>query len=551
MSSPLFDALESRVLFAARPPTAEETYLVELINRARTSPAVEALRFGTTLNEGLPTNSIQPTPKPPLAINQFLTDASYLHALYLVNSGQVSFVGQNGTLPMARAITAGYTFTGTPNASAESLTSIIPAAVIAPPTQAELDEIHRLLFTDTTTAGRTDRINMLAAGLREVAATIANASFGGGMNNPNAIVAVYDYGTNSGNAGGDQFLTGVAYNDANANNFYDIGEGLGNITITARRISDNVTFSTTSFGQVPFNDLRRRIPIETGNADSGAYSLRLPSGTYDVIASGTGLTTPVRFNSVVVGGTNVKRDFTPQQSGGAIPNPGTTPAPIVPNPSSITGDLKGRLFVDKNGDGRRSRDVDTSTITGLKVYVDTDKDGVRDTTEPFGLIRAGGVWEITGITPGVYHVTVETPAGFRISEPKESFKSVVVTTGKQKKVPAFLVTQRTIISGTVYRDDNGNGTFDTALETGRKGFRVFVDLNNDSVWQKDTEPSRVTSKTGAYAFRDLLPATYTVRIIPRVGYLQTEPASNGFYVVNVPADGLSVIGRDFGVKLIG
>ena len=554
MSLPLIDALESRLLFTALPPTAEETYQLELINRARANPLLEAARYGVALNEGLANNAITSTFKAPLALNAFLIDSSYFHSLYLLQNAQVSFVGANGTLPKDRMTASGYVFSGTPQGSAESLASIIPATTVGPPTQAELDEIHRILFLSSNSANRMDRVNMLASGLHEAGTGFSSGPFGGtgtggggNATNPNAIISVIDYATSSGNAGGDEFLTGVAYNDANGNNFYDVGEGLGNVTVSARRISDNATFTTTTFGAIPPTTGF----MDTGGADSGAYSLRLPAGTYDVIGSGGGLTTPVRFSSVVIGSANVKRDFTPQQSGGAIPNPGTNPTPSTPNPASVTGDLKGKLFVDKNGDGKRAKDVDTSTITGVKVYVDVDKDGVRDSTEPFGVILKGGKWQITGVAPGVYHVTVETPAGYRVSIPQATFKSVVVTSGRQRNAGAFLITQRTIISGTVYRDDNGNGTFDTALESGRKGFRVYVDLNNDGVWQKDTEPSRVSGKGGLYSFRDLLASTYTVRIIPKVGYLQTDPASNGFYVVQVPADGLSVIDRNFGVKFIG
>lgn len=549
MSSPLIDSLETRILFAALPPSAEETYQLELINRARANPALEALRYGISLNEGLGNGAITTAFKAPLAINPFLIESSYNHSQYLLGAGQVSFVGANGELPMDRMIASGYVFAGTPQGSGESLASIIPASTVTPPTQAELDEIHRILFLSSNSTNRQDRVNMLASGFHEAGTGFSSGPFGGGTpgtpnnNNPDAIVAVVDYATSSGNAAGDDFLVGVAYNDTNANNFYDVGEGLGNVTISARRISDNTTFSTTSYGAV-------NIPDSAGAA-SGAYSLRLPSGTYDVIASGGGLTSPVRYSSVIIGTQNVKRDFTPQQSGGNIPNPGSNPTPATPNPATTTGDIKGKLFVDVNGDGKRSKRVDNKTIEGTKVYVDVDKDGVRDATEPFGVVRKDGVWEITGVTPNVYQVRVETPAGYRVSIPKETFKSVVVTATKQKNAGAFLITQRTVISGTAYRDDNGNGTFDKDLEIGRKGFRVYIDLNNDGVWQKDTEPSRVTPTNGEYAFRDLIASTYTVRIIPRVGYLQTEPANNGFYVVQVPADGLSVIDRNFGVKLIG
>ena len=50
-------------------PTAMEVYFITLINRARTNPTGEAARYGITINEGLPADTISRTPLPPLAIN--------------------------------------------------------------------------------------------------------------------------------------------------------------------------------------------------------------------------------------------------------------------------------------------------------------------------------------------------------------------------------------------------------------------------------------------------------------------------------------------------
>src|SRR5207302_172867 len=58
------------------------------------------------------------------------------------------------------------------------------------------------------------------------------------------------------------FITGVVINDANGNGKYDIGEGLGGVSIS---VSNGA--STTTFG-------------------SGGYSLQLDPGTYTVTASG-------------------------------------------------------------------------------------------------------------------------------------------------------------------------------------------------------------------------------------------------------------------------
>ena len=82
------------------------------------------------------------------------------------------------------------------------------------------------------------------------------------------------------------FLTGVVFNDLNNNGKYDVGEGLGGVTVTIPGVG-----TTTSF-------------------DSGGYSLHVNPGAYTVIASGGGLVSPVT-QTVAVGTTNYRLNFTP------------------------------------------------------------------------------------------------------------------------------------------------------------------------------------------------------------------------------------------------
>jgi len=69
-----------------------------------------------------------------------------------------------------------------------------------------------------------------------------------------------------------------------------------------------------------------------------------------------------------------------------------------------------------------------------------------------------------------------------------------------------------------------------------KNWRVYLDLNNDGVWQRETEPSQRTENQAS---------------TPSIGYLQIKPANNGFYVAPITAEGFSVLNRDFGQKLLG
>jgi len=541
-----FESLENRVLFIAQSPTFEEVYLWELVNRARANPMLEAARYGIALNEGLNPGQITTTAKQPTALNAFLVNSSNIQARFIRLNANVTLVGQNGSLPMDRMIQAQYVFAGPSQGSAENVHALIGAPGTATYTMAKIDQLHQELFVDAISATRNDRLNILSDGFREIGVGLDAGPWGqgggggGGGNQQEAIAAVEDFALSTGNPIGDVFITGVAYNDANGDQFGEYaelgtglnGNNLGTVTVTARRLSDNVTFTTTTFPN-----------------GSGAYSLRVAPGTYDVIATGPNLGT-VRYPAVVVGSKNIQRDFTPQQSTGTIPTPGSSgPTPNTPNPVTLTGDLQGKVFVDKNGNGKRDKHVDSEVVTGVKVYVDLNKDNVRESNEPFGNVLSNGTWNITGLATGIYHVSVVPPDGWRISVPDEGFREVTVASGRLTKVKQILITPRTIIAGTVYRDDNGDGAQST-LEKGLRNWRVYLDLNNDGVWQRETEPSRKTDKQGKYSFRDLVPATYTLRVIPQVGYLQTQPGNNGFYVVQIPAEGFSVLNRDFGEQLL-
>ena len=104
-----------------------------------------------------------------------------------------------------------------------------------------------------------------------------------------AVMATQDFAK----SGTGLFLTGVAYNDLAVakNNFYNIGEGLGSITISAKRNSDGKTFTTQTWS-------------------AGGYSLPIEAGTYTVTAAGASLGGTVVNNNVVIAAENVKRDFT-------------------------------------------------------------------------------------------------------------------------------------------------------------------------------------------------------------------------------------------------
>jgi hypothetical protein len=97
------------------------------------------------------------------------------------------------------------------------------------------------------------------------------------------------------------------------------------------------------------------------------------------------------------------------------------------------------------------------------------------------------------------------------------------------------------ISGTKYLDVTGNGM--TSDDTPFAGVRIYLDLNNDSVWES-SEPSQITGADGTYAFTGLAAGTYTVREVNPTGYVRTGPTLSDNYSITLAA-GATSSGNNF------
>jgi len=93
-------------------PTAQEQYMLELINRARSNPNAEAARYNIDLNEGLAPGTISSEAKQPLAFNLSLIDAARDHSEWMLDQDTFSHTGSDGSDPGDRMENAGYSFTG-------------------------------------------------------------------------------------------------------------------------------------------------------------------------------------------------------------------------------------------------------------------------------------------------------------------------------------------------------------------------------------------------------------------------------------------------------
>ena len=249
-----------------------EQYQLELINRARLDSAGEAQRLGQGLNDGLSPGRISADPKQPLAFAETLIDAARGHSLWMLHNDIFSHTGQGGSSPGDRMRAAGYDFTGSwtwgENIAYQGTTGGLPVTAF-------VESTYEGLFESPG-----HRTNILGEAFQEVGLGIRTGTF----DRFNAVMVTQNFAS----SGQKTFVTGVAYDDADGDDFYSPGEGRDGL---------RVTFETAG-----------RAPVSTDTSAAGGYQQQLQAGTYDVTFSGAGLAVPLGV-SVEVGDENVKLDL--------------------------------------------------------------------------------------------------------------------------------------------------------------------------------------------------------------------------------------------------
>lgn len=277
---------EAATLYSIGEPTVEEQMYVEYINRARANPAAEGQRLKNTSDpqvreayaywkvnlDLMAAQMAAIPPAPPLSINPKLTAAARAHSQDMLSKGFQDHTGSNGSTPESRIRAQGYNF----NYWGENIFAYVKSVFYG----------HAGFEVDWGTGGvggmlvpPYHRNNIHQPLFREIG--VGNVKGQNGVYGPQVVTQ--DFGTIVGNG---PFITGVAYRDANGNNFYDMGEGLGGVTVT---VSGSSSYAVTS--------------------QSGGYSVPAPgNGSFTVSFSAPGFV-PQQKNVVVSELANVKVDY--------------------------------------------------------------------------------------------------------------------------------------------------------------------------------------------------------------------------------------------------
>lgn len=201
--------------------TSNEQYLLELINRGRLDPALEAQRYGLGLNAGLPAGTIGTDARQVLAPNTVLNQSAQSHSQWMLDEDVFAHQGLDGSNAGDRIAAAGYELTGAwswrENLAWSGTTGTIDLADA-------IESHHEGLYRSEG-----HRVNTFDEEIKEVGISQLRGAFtNDGTTYDSSMVTL-----NFTSSGTNVFVTGVAFQDRDGDSFYSIGEGRSNIWIAA------------------------------------------------------------------------------------------------------------------------------------------------------------------------------------------------------------------------------------------------------------------------------------------------------------------------------
>lgn len=303
-------------------PTAEEQLHIELINRARAYPGAEGALLATTTDPSVSAAYTQYhvdlalmqsefnalAAQPPVVPNASLTSTARSHSAWMLANAIMAHDETNPFNTLAtRLAAANY-----PVANAGE--NVYPYAKSVWQCHAGF-EVDWGYGSGGMQDPRGHRVNIHSPNFREIGVGVvfgANGPIGG---NPavGPQIVTQDFGTQSASP---SFGTGVAYYDLNANNFYDVGEGIAGLTVNV----NGATYACTT-------------------ADGGGWVVPVPATATTRTVTFSGLNVNQSVPLVVPASKNAKSDL----------KLGYSPPLITSSASAAAGSLHTLTFAAVGG----------------------------------------------------------------------------------------------------------------------------------------------------------------------------------------------------------
>lgn len=231
-------------------------------------------------------------------------------------------------------------------------------------------------------------------------------------------------------------------------------------------------------------------------------------------------------------------------------DPGDPPAQQV--------EFSGVVYADANGDGIfNGNDI---ALPNATIFGDVNRNGLRDAGEIVVTTNASGAYNLVVPTTaaGVMNVGIVPPAQWTATNPAAKIHTRYVTPGDEFtgldfyiKPPADNVggggiNQPGILMGVIFQDQGAspNGQRE-ASEPGAPGFTVYIDANNNGVLDAG-DTSTVTNQHGAYIFTNVAPGQRVVRVVTPSPFQLTTPTA-GRYTVQLTGSS-TISSLVFGIK---
>lgn len=345
--SPGVEFLEQRLVLT---PTSDEQLFVYLLNQIRHDPQAydDEAGLGGIL-DGV-------AARQPLAVNADLFDSARFHAAEMADNNYFGHQSQvTGDWPNQMAVDQGYMLPGYFDLDANYIESIAAGNLYGNPA-----DVIELLIVDEGVPSLGHRKHLL--GIEDFYAQAREIGIGHGFN----LSSVYDHywaAHITFSDPDDTFLTGVVYQDTNANQAFSLNEGLAGVTVSIN-------------GQ----------PLQTQTNTAGGWSIQVPGpGTYTVQVSG-GSFVGTATSTVVVGADNREIDFISGLSIGIVD---FNTAPTEPNDPPVNAVPVGPLNLQE--------DV-SFAITGISI---TDPDAGTANVSVTLTVGHGTLQVPTNVTNGV------------------------------------------------------------------------------------------------------------------------------------------------------
>jgi predicted extracellular nuclease len=199
-------------------------------------------------------------------------------------------------------------------------------------------------------------------------------------------------------------------------------------------------------------------------------------------------------------------------------------------PDGAPTDLTVRVYVDTDGSGTfNAGDAPVAGATVTAAGQDGEAGGTAQTD-------AQGVASFPGLPPGSYALTLANanPAGAVLTTATAPVFTATAQGGTATAEFRFAYFPNAV-NGVLYRDENGNGTFDAGTDLAAPG--VTVQLFAGTTATGTPAFITQTSATGSFSFTGVRPGTYTLRIVAPQGVTIVEGTDR---TLTVPAQAPAV-----------